>query len=243
MPDITILMPCLNEEANIAYCIEQAASYIRAAGLSGEILVVDNGSTDGSAAAAEAHGARVVTEPRRGYGRALRTGLEKARGDVILFGDADSTYDFSDLDRLYRPLAENRADFITGDRFAGEMERGSMSFIHRLGVPFLSWCGRVRFHTAIHDFHCGIRAIRRDALAKLELRTNGMEFATELIAECARRGLRMAEVSVPLRVSRKTRKAKLRTFRDGLRHLRYILTAPGTGKGNSGREQPDRSEK
>jgi len=225
MPDLTILMPCLNEEANIAYCIEQARLYLSSRNITGEILIVDNNSTDNSAAIAVAHGATVVHEPRRGYGQALRTGLTAAKGSVIIFGDCDSTYDFSNLDPFYEPLIRNEADFITGDRFAGEMEAGAMSFSHRLGVPFLSFCGRLKFGVKIHDWHCGIRGIRRDALAKLTLQSSGMEFATEMIAEAARKGLRIREVSVPLRKALGKRKEKLRTIRDGLRHLWYIVSA------------------
>ena len=223
MPNLTILMPCLNEEENIAYSITQAQSYLSSRNLTGEILVVDNNSTDGSAEIAEEMGARVVEEPRRGYGRALRTGLSAATGDVIIFGDCDSTYDFSDLDPLYLPLAAGEYDFMTGDRFAGQMEKGAMSFSHKLGVPFLSWCGRVKFSVKIHDWHCGIRAIRKDALEKIELKTDGMEFATEMIAEISQKGLRIGEVSVPLRKSRNERQEKLRTVRDGFRHLWFII--------------------
>ena len=155
MVDLTILMPCLNEEENIAFSIEQAQSYIRKQNLNGEILVVDNNSTDRSAEIAEECGARVITEKRRGYGRALRTGLENAEGNVIIFGDCDSTYDFLNLDPIYKPLAEGEADFVTGDRFGGLMEDGAMTFSHRLGVPFLSFCGRMKFGIRIHDWHCG----------------------------------------------------------------------------------------
>ena len=225
MPNLTILMPCLNEEENIAFSITQAKNYISSRNLSGEILVVDNNSTDRSAQIAEELGARVVEEPRRGYGRALRTGLSAAIGDVIIFGDCDSTYDFSDLDPLYLPLATGEYDFMTGDRFAGQMEKGAMSFSHRLGVPFLSWCGRVKFGVKIHDWHCGIRGIRKDALEKIELKTDGMEFATEMIAEVSRKGLRIGEVSVPLRKSVAERHEKLRTVRDGFRHLWFIIRA------------------
>ena len=225
MPDLTILMPCLNEESNIGFCIDQAKGYIESRNLSGEILIVDNGSTNQSAEIAETRGARVVREERKGYGRALRTGLEKAKGKVIIFADCDSTYDFSNLDSIYQPLAEGKVDFMTGDRFGGLMEDGAMSLSHRLGVPFLSWCGRVKFGVKIHDFHCGLRGIRKDALEKLEFHTDGMEFATEMIAECSRKKLRVGQVSVPLRVSRKERKVKLRTVRDGLRHLWYIVKA------------------
>ena len=223
--DLTILMPCLNEEENIAYSISQAQSYLHSRGLSGEILVVDNDSTDNSATIAASHGARVITEHRRGYGRALRTGLEQAEGTVIIFGDCDSTYDFSDLDPIYTPLATGAADFVTGDRFAGQMEDGAMSLSHRLGVPFLSLCGRLKFGIRIHDWHCGLRGIRRDALEKMELHCNGMEFATEMIAEVARHQLRYTQVAVPLNKARNARTEKLRTVRDGLRHLWFILRA------------------
>lgn len=225
--NLTILMPCLNEEANIAFSVQQAQSYLTSISdrfnHTGEILIVDNNSTDNSAAIAKDCGARVVSEPRPGYGRALRTGLLKARGEVIIFGDCDSTYDFSNLDPIYKPLFENKYDFVTGDRFAGQMEDGAMSWSHKLGVPFLSWCGRVKFGVKIHDWHCGIRGIRKDALRKCHFRTTGMEFATEMIAEVNRKGLRIGEVSVPLRKARTERKEKLRTIRDGFRHLGYIV--------------------
>ena len=223
MPQITVLMPCLDEESNIAFCIQEAAAYIRGRGVSGGVLVVDNGSTDPSAEIAEEHGAEVIVEPRRGYGCALRTGLAAAEGDVIILGDCDSTYDFAHLDPIYGPLAAGEADLMVGDRFAGQMERGAMSLSHRLGVSLLSWCGRKRFGVQVNDWHCGLRGIRKDALAKLELRADGMEFATELIAEAARKGLRIGEAGVSLRASRFPRVNKLRTVRDGLRHLRYIV--------------------
>lgn len=222
---LTILMPCLNEEGNIAVSIEEAREYLRTHDLAGEVLVVDNDSTDRSAAIAAQHGARVVSEKRRGYGRALRTGLAAARGQVIIFGDCDSTYDFLELDPIYRPLAENKVDFITGDRFGGQMEKGAMSFSHKLGVPFLSWCGRVKFGVKIHDWHCGIRGIRRDALERVSFQTEGMEFATEMIAEAARKNLRIGQVSVPLKKAQNKRKEKIRTVRDGFRHLWYIIKA------------------
>ena len=227
--DLTILMPCMNEESNIVFCIEQAQSYLKSirdrSGCTGEILVVDNCSTDRSAEIAKECGARVISEPRPGYGRALRTGLIKAKGYVIIFADCDSTYDFGNLDAIYEPLAANKYDFITGDRFAGQMEKGAMSWSHKLGVPFLSWFGRVKFGVKVHDWHCGIRGIRKDALEKCQFHTIGMEFATEMIAEVSRKGLRIGEVSVPLRKAQKEREEKLRTIRDGFRHLLFIIRA------------------
>ena len=223
--DLTILMPCLNEEDNIAYSVDEAQEYLQKHNIKGEVLVVDNDSTDRSAEIAASHGARVISEHQRGYGRALRTGLSNAIGTVIIFGDCDSTYDFANLDPIYQPLFENKVDFMTGDRFGGQMEDGAMSWSHKLGVPFLSWCGRVKFGVKIHDWHCGIRGIRKDALQKLNLQTDGMEFATEMIAEASRKGLRIGEVSVPLKRAQNERQEKLRTIRDGFRHLWYIVRA------------------
>ena len=225
MLDLSILMPCLNEEENIAFCIEQAQEYLRSNGLSGEVIVVDNDSIDKSAKIATGHGATVIKEHQRGYGKALRTGLAAAKGEVIIFGDCDSTYDFTNLDSIYLPLAENKVDFMTGDRFCGQMEDGAMSWSHKLGVPFLSYCGRIKFSVNIHDWHCGIRGIRKDALQKLNLQTDGMEFATEMIVEASRKGLRIGEVSVPLKRAQNERQEKLRTIRDGFRHLWYIIKA------------------
>ena len=225
MMDLTILMPCLNEEENIGHCIHEAMGYLKKHSLNGEVLIVDNGSTDRSTEIAAASGARVVHESKRGYGSALRSGLRASRSTVIIFGDSDSTYDFSDLDAIYLPLARHQYDVIIGNRFAGLMETGAMNLSHRLGVPFLSWCARKKFKVNIHDFHCGIRGIRKDALEKLDFRTTGMEFATEMIAEAGRKGLRTGEVPVPLKNSICARQKKLRTIRDGCRHLWYILKA------------------
>ena len=223
--ELTLMMPCLNEEANIGVTIDEAKGYMSKRKIAAEILVVDNDSTDRSAEIAIEHGAIVIKEPRRGYGRALRTGLAAAQGEVIIFGDCDSTYDFSNLDPLYQPLVKNKVDFMTGDRFTGQMEAGAMKWSHKLGVPFLSWCGRFKFGVKIHDWHCGIRGIRKDALQKLNLKTNGMEFATEMIAEASRKNLRIGEVAVPLKKAQNERKEKLRTIRDGFRHLWYIVRA------------------
>ena len=223
---LTILMPCLNEESNIAFCIEQAKEYIRSHGLSGEVLIVDNDSTDRSAEIAEELGASVIAEKRRGYGRALRTGLAAAAGEVIVFGDCDTTYDFLHLDPIYDPLASGKVDFMMGDRFGGLMEKNAMSLSHRLGVPFLSLAGRLKFGVKVNDFHSGIRGLTREALKKMKFHTTGMEFATEMIAEASRKGLRIDQTSIPLKCSvDENRQPKLRTIRDGFRHLWYIIRA------------------
>jgi len=165
----------------------------------------------------------VICEPRRGYGRALRTGLEKAQRFIIIFGDSDGTYDFSALDSFYAPLCNGTADLVIGDRLNSLMEPEAMPWSHRWGVPFLSWCGRVKFGVPVHDFHCGLRGIRREAVERMSLRTDGMEFATEMIAEAARKKMRIPETPIKLSRPKYVRKEKLRTVRDGLRHLWFIL--------------------
>ena len=222
--ELTVLMPCLNESATLAFSVEEAFRFLREKQLRGEVLVADNGSTDGSAALAEQCGARVVTEKRRGYGAALRCGIANARGRYILFGDCDTTYDFYHLDGLYRALTEG-ADAVIGDRFAGGIEPGAMPLSHRWGVRFLSLCGRLKFHTDIRDFHCGLRGLSRAAAERVDFHTDGMEFATEFIAVLLKNGCRIAQVPVPLRRCRAERRPHLRTIPDGLRHLRFILSS------------------
>ena len=220
MLDLTILMPCCNEESTIRYCIEEAQTYLIASDLQGEVLVVDNNSTDRSAAIAASLGARVVPESVPGYGSALRPGIAEAAGRVIIFADSDTTYDFAHLDPLYRPLAEGRFDMMVGIR---RIQPGAMSLSHILGVRFLSALARWRFHTDVRDFHCGIRGITREAASRCTWTCPGMEFATEMIAEAVRVGLRIGQTEVPLRKCQDAkRKPKLRTIRDGLRHLRFI---------------------
>ena len=221
--DCTILLPCLNEEANIAYVIDQAREWLDKSGIDGEILVVDNRSIDRSVVVAKAHGAMVISEKQKGYGYALRRGLSEAKGKVIIFGDADGTYEFSDLGVFYEPLITNECDYVIGNRFAGRMEKGAMNATHRIGVTILSRLAGRRFDVPVRDYHCGIRGIRKDALEKCTFHTGGMEFATEMIAEAGRHKLRLKEVSVPLKVSRYKRQAKLRPIRDGFRHLSYII--------------------
>lgn len=216
-------MPCRNEAATIAFSVDEAADFLKQSSLKGEILVVDNASGDASAALAAAHGARVVREEKPGYGNALRTGIAESRGRVILMGDCDTTYDFGQLGGHYRPLASGECDMVIGNRYAGGMEQGSMSPAHRWGVRFLSFCARRRFDTEIYDFHCGLRGLTRAAAEKLPLRTAGMEFATEMIAEAAKQGLRILQIPVRLRCCRYGRESKMRTIRDGLRHLGYIM--------------------
>ena len=221
--DLSIVMPCLNEDKTLGACITEAQRFISAHGLNAEILISDNGSTDNSARIAEDLGAVVINEPRRGYGRAIRTGIEHSSGKVIIFGDCDTTYDFFHLEGFYFPLERGEYDVMIGDRFKGGIEKGAMPFLHRLGVPFLSWCGRRKFRTDVRDFHCGLRSLTRKAAGKAQFRTEGMEFATEMIGECARQGLRIGQTPTKLRKCDCDRVSKLHTFTDGMRHLKYII--------------------
>ena len=220
---LTILMPCRNEEAAVGQCIDDARSFLTGYDLDGEILVVDNGSADRSAQIAAEHGARVVAESRPGYGAAIRKGLECAEGSVIIIGDCDTTYDFANLENIYVPLAAGECDFVIGDRFAGGIENGAMSWTHRIGVKALSALGRLVTGTNVRDFHCGLRGITRDAVQKLNFQTIGMDFASEMIVLAARNRLRIRQVPVPLRRCEKPRKSKLRAIPDGFRHLRILL--------------------
>lgn len=220
---LTILMPCLNEAANIGYALDAAQAFLQHSHIHGELLVVDNGSTDESVSIAKAHGARVITEPLKGYGMALRTGMKHAQGTYIIMGDCDSTYDFSDLMPFVEQL-QNGYDFVIGNRFAGGIAKGAMPFSHRyFGVPFLSWLGRLRYQVAITDFHCGLRGFRADLAKTFSFQTTGMEFATELIAQFAKANARIIEVPTTLSVSVSPRKTHLKTIKDGIRHLLFML--------------------
>ena len=219
--ELSIVMPCLNEERTLKRCIKDAQGFLRRKGITGEIIVVDNGSTDRSAEIAKKCGARVIKERRRGYGRALRAGFKVAQGEFIIMGDCDRTYDFAHMTRLWKKM--QACDMVVGDRFKAYQEQGAMSLTHGIGVKVLSWLGRRRFKTDVYDFHCGIRGMRRAAIEKLHFRTTGMEFATEMIALAARKGLRIKQIPVDYLKSVKGRRPKLNTIRDGFRHLDYIL--------------------
>lgn len=222
--ELTILMPCRNEAATVGICVGEAKHFLSENGISGEILVVDNASEDASAALAREQGARILKEEKKGYGNALRTGIRGSAGRVIIMGDCDTTYSFGEIGEMYRLLAEGQCDMVIGNRFSGEMESGSMSLSHRAGVRFLSFCAGRRFHTAVRDFHCGLRGLTREAAETLTFHTTGMEFATEMIAEAARQGLRIRQLPVRLRRCSYGRESKLRTIRDGFRHLIYIVS-------------------
>ena len=220
---LTILMPCLNEARTLPACIKKAQAYLARAGISGEILIADNGSTDGSRDIAQALGARVVTVTARGYGNALRAGIVAARGAYVIMGDADDSYDFGELEPFLHQL-EAGYDLVIGNRFAGGIEPGAMPTLHRyLGNPVLSFLGRRLFGAPVHDLYCGLRGFRREAILSLGLNAPGMEFALEMIVRAALRGLSIAEVPTTLLPDGRDRAPHLRSFRDGWRSLRFYL--------------------
>jgi len=223
MIELTILMPCLNEAATVGGCIAKARVFLERAGIPGEVLVADNGSDDGSRAAAERAGARVVEVAERGYGAAIAGGIAAARGRYIIMGDADDSYDFARLEGFVEKLRDGYP-LVMGNRFQGGIRKGAMPLLHRyLGNPALSFIGRLLFRARVGDFHCGLRGFERDAVRSLDLRTRGMEFASELVLRAALAGWRIAEVPTTLYPDGRGRPSHLRSWRDGWRHLRLML--------------------
>jgi glycosyltransferase involved in cell wall biosynthesis len=216
---VSVVIPCLNEAENIQQCVVLAHQVLDENGISGEVLVVDNGSEDGSAELARAAGATVVEEPRRGYGQAYLTGFEAAGGDYIVMIDADLTYDFAEIPRFVREL-DGGAQLVMGNRMRN-VQPGAMSWLSRIGNPILSGFLNLLYRTPIGDAHCGLRAVRRDALPQLDLRSTGMEFASEMVIRAARAKLDIREVPIALR--QRGGESKLSPFRDGWRHLRLML--------------------
>lgn len=221
--ELSILMPCLNEAETVATCVRKAMGYIARTGIRAEVLVADNGSTDGSQALAEAEGARVVAVPMKGYGAALLGGISAARGRYVIMADADDSYDFSALDAFVERL-RGGDQLVMGDRFAGGIKPGAMPPLHRyLGNPVLSFIGRLLFRSPIRDFHCGLRGFDRDAIRSLNLNSPGMEFASEMIVKATLAKLRISDVPTILSPDGRSRPPHLRSWRDGWRHLRFLL--------------------
>jgi glycosyltransferase involved in cell wall biosynthesis len=216
-------MPCLNEAETVATCVRKARSFLMRSGIEGEVLVADNGSSDGSPELAREAGARVVAVAKKGYGSALLSGIDSACGRFVIMADADDSYDFSQLDAFIEELRAGNT-MVIGHRFRGGIRPGAMPFLHRyLGNPLLSLAGRIFFSTDIGDFHCGLRGVDRAATLQLGLRAPGMEFASEMIVKAALAGWRIAEVPTVLSPDGRSRAPHLRSWRDGWRHLRFLL--------------------
>jgi glycosyltransferase involved in cell wall biosynthesis len=221
--ELSIVMPCLNEEETLETCIRMAQSFLAESGIDGEVVVADNGSTDDSPEIARRLGARVVPVAEPGYGSALMGGIVAARGELVAMGDADASYDFSALEPFVEKLREGY-DLVMGNRFRGGIAPGAMPPLHRyLGNPVLSGLGRLFFSTECGDFHCGMRAFRREAILALELQTTGMEFASEMVVKATLARLRVTEVPTTLSPDGRSRAPHLRSWRDGWRHLRFLL--------------------
>ncbi len=221
--ELSIVMPCLDEAKTVGQCVTRARAALQRLGIAGEVIVADNGSRDGSAVIAEQAGARVVPVAARGYGAALAAGIAAARGTYVLMGDADLTYDFDAIDGFVERLRAGD-DLVMGNRFQGGISKGAMPFLHRwIGNPVLSFLGRLFYRSDIGDFHCGLRAFRRDAIARLDLRSTGMEYATEMVAKSALYRMKVSEVPATLAPDLRDRPPHLRTWRDGWRHLRFML--------------------
>jgi glycosyltransferase involved in cell wall biosynthesis len=221
--ELSIVLPCLDEAETIGVCLEKAATSAAACASGFELVVADNGSLDGSVDIAQNHGARVIDVETRGYGAALSAGTAAARGRFVIMADADDSYALDDLEPFLVELRSG-ADLVVGNRFAGGIEPGAMPALHRyLGNPTLSFIGRHLFRVPVRDFHCGMRGFRRDAITGLQLRTNGMEFASEMVVKASLAGLDIREVPTTLRPDGRSRAPHLNTWRDGWRHLRFLL--------------------
>jgi glycosyltransferase involved in cell wall biosynthesis len=223
---LSVVIPCLNEIETIELVVRAARSALARAGLSGEVLVADNGSTDGSQAAASVAGARVVNISSKGYGSAVAGGIRAAQGACVIFADADCSYDFGELEKFWSRL-QTGADMVVGTRFpraGGVIDSGAMPWLHRwVGTPVMSAIGRILFGSRLSDYNCGMRAMTREAFDRLALQTSGMEFASEMIIKATLFGLRIAEVPIHFHKDARGRPPHLRTFRDGWRHLRFML--------------------
>jgi glycosyltransferase involved in cell wall biosynthesis len=220
---VSVVIPCLNEAKSIGICVGKAIEAFRAAGLHGEVVVADNGSTDGSIEIAEKFGARVVAVSQRGYGAALRAGIAAARGAFIIMGDADDSYDFSEVPRFVEKWQQGY-DVVMGNRFRGEIKRGAMPWHHKyIGNPALSTVLNLFFHAGIGDSHCGMRGFTRAVYDRMDLRSTGMEFASEFVIKAAQLQAKVAEIPITLWPDKRGRPPHLRSFRDGWRHLRFML--------------------
>lgn len=221
--ELSVVMPCLNEHETIGICVEKAMRAMRENNINGEVVIADNGSTDGSQEIAKNLGARIVDVEEKGYGSALQGGIKDARGKFIIMGDSDDSYDFLGIAPFVEKMREGY-DLVMGNRFKGGIKPGAMPFLHKwLGNPVLSFVGRLFFNTNIGDFHCGLRGFTKEAFNRMDLRTKGMEFASEIVVKATLWKMRIAEVPTTLSPDGRSGRPHLRSFRDGWRHLRFLL--------------------
>ena len=221
--ELSVVLPCLNEGETVGTCVAKAIAALEAAGITGEVIVADNGSADGSPEIAQSAGARLVQVEERGYGNALKGGIEAARGTYVLMADSDDSYELRHIPRFIEQL-RNGSDLVMGNRFRGGISKGAMPPLHRyLGNPVLTAFGRLLFHSPCHDFHCGLRAFRRDSYERMDIRSTGMEFASEMVVKASLLGMKVSEVPTTLSPDGRSHPPHLRTWHDGWRHLRFLL--------------------
>lgn len=220
--EYTFILPCLNEEKTLEYCIKEIQKCIQDKKINAEILVSDNNSTDNSVEIAKKNGARAVICEERGYGAALINGTKNAKGKYCIMGDSDGSYDFYNIDKFIQGL-NNGYDLVVGNRFKGGIQKGAMPLSHKIGVRFLTGIANIFFHTPIKDYHCGLRAYKKESIEKINLKQNGMEYASEMIILAKINNLKILEVPTILRKDLRNRKPHLKTIKDGIRHLKLIL--------------------
>lgn len=221
--ELSVVMPCLNEQETVGACVRKAVTVLREAGIAGEVIVADNGSKDGSVEIAEAEGARVIHVAEKGYGSALKGGIQGARGKYVLMADSDDSYNFSHIPNFLEQLRAG-SELVMGNRFRGGIARGAMPPLHRyLGNPVLTGIGRLLFPSPCEDFHCGIRAFRKESFERMDVRSTGMEFASEMVVKASLLGMRVSEIPTTLSPDGRSHAPHLRSWRDGWRHLRFLL--------------------
>lgn len=223
MEELTILIPALNEEKTIEIVIKKAQKWLNDRNIDGEILIANNGSTDNTKEIALKNGARVIDVEQKGYGSALISGIENSKGKYIIFGDADDSYNFLEIDGMYDKLKDGN-DIVIGNRYAGKMEKGSMKFSHKfIGTPILSFLIRKKFKLNLNDINCGLRGIKKDAIIKLNCKSSGMEFASEMLIKATKAKLKIEEIPINFYKDKRNSKPHLKTLQDGVRHLKIIL--------------------
>lgn len=223
MEELTILIPALNEKKTIEIVIKKAQKWLNDRNIDGEILIANNGSTDNTKEIALKNGARVIDVEQKGYGSALISGIENSKGKYIIFGDADDSYNFLEIDGMYDKLKDGN-DIVIGNRYAGKMEKGSMKFSHKfIGTPILSFLIRKKFKLNLNDINCGLRGIKKDAIIKLNCKSSGMEFASEMLIKAAKAKLKIEEIPINFYKDKRNSKPHLKTLQDGVRHLKIIL--------------------